>query len=126
MIYGRWEDIKLEDMTFESCYYYSRSGSMIVAVKEIRPIIHLSGERAFADIVVGYQNYTMGDTMGDEPNEFKTGESVADWLARHGVSADAVEKIVVYSVDTTEEKEVHETFSGTPNCGWVREDCIEF
>jgi hypothetical protein len=122
MIHGRFRnDIKPKDMTFESCYY---SGSMIGGAKELRPVIHLKGGKVITDIGVGYQTYT---TYAYEKNRFRAGETVAECLERHGVSIDAVEieKIVVYSIDTTGEKEIHEEFSWNPETGWKAENYIE-
>jgi len=120
MIHGRFRnDIKPKDMTFESCYY---SGSMIGGAKELRPVIHLKGGKVITDIGVGYQTYT---TWAYEKDEFKAGETVADCIARHGVDLNAVEKIVVYSIDTTGEKEIHEEFSWTPESSWETVNYIE-
>jgi hypothetical protein len=113
MIHGRFRnDIKLEEMSFESCYY---SGSMIGGAKELSPKIYLRDGSIITDIRVGFQTYTM---WAYEKNEFRAGETVADCLARHNVAVSDVEKIVVYSVDTTGEKEIHEEFSWTPETGW--------
>jgi len=119
MIHGRFQNIAVAEMAFESCYY---SGSMIGGAKELSPVIHLKNGGIITDIRVGYQTYTM---WAHENNQFKAGETVAECLERHGVQINAVEKIVVYSIDTTGEKEIHEEFSWNPETGWKTENYIE-
>jgi hypothetical protein len=119
MIYGRFRNTALSEMSFESCYY---SGTTIGGAKELIPVIHLKGGETIADISVGYQTYT---TWAYEKNEYKQGETVAECLARHGAKAEDIEKIVVYSIDTTGEREIHEEFSWNPETGWKKENYIE-
>jgi hypothetical protein len=121
MIYGRFRnDIKLKEMSFESCYY---SGSMIGGAKELSPVIHLKGGKVITDIGVGFQTYTM---WAGEENQFRAGETVAECTARHNVAASDVEKIVVSSVDTTRVgKVIHETFVWTPQEGWKQDSYEE-
>ena len=116
MIYHNFEDVKnIEEMSFES---YSQSGSMISGEVTVNPKIYMKNGGVITDIVVGHESYT---TWAYEKPTFEKGETIAECIARHGVSIDAVEKIVVGCFDTTGDEDVVRRFIWTAETGWKEE-----
>jgi len=103
---------KIQDLTFESRYL---PGGVVggKGSEEITPTIYLKNGRKIYDICVGFQICTEDKAV--------KGETIGNCLARHSVSIDAVEKIVVSVVDMMTKKVIRETFVWTPESGWKQE-----
>jgi hypothetical protein len=109
-----WNNKDIESMSFE---HYSQSGSSIGGEVEVFPKIYFNDGKVVEDIRVGIETYT---TWAYENPMFEQGETVANCVKRHNKSIEDIEKIVVSTIDTTGENEIHEEFLWTPNEGWKK------